>query len=363
MFKGRQYEHQVMKVVNQYFSEKMIPLIEIIRDHYTRTDFATDPVSGEFLKKRVGKRMQRYRVEPTENDRDTLQYYNGLINSKKAFIDYFRFTTEVYGRRIKPSALKLPLKINQNENIYLERLLEIEHYHNLIPVLSIKNGFFPQEYELANLIAKLQDRNTQIAVRLDDAAFETFFSEIYPALRNEDYIMYDINEQNVNSKVMELEEFNRANTLAHKIVLNSPRKRDISNSDYENRQYTSLIDNSARDINTEFPNIIGFGDYCGMKDTLPSSAPIIYGTALALFYQYSNNMFMAYVNPNSKESFRGYSHIIPQVLEDANILDPIGACPAIEGVRELASCNESGIWGHWNKFNMIRYLTQMYENM
>lgn len=363
MFKGRQYEHKVMIHTNEYFSENIIPLIEVLRDHYRLTDFATDPVSGEFLKKRAGKRMQRYRVAPTENDRDTLQYYNDRVASKKAFIDYFRFTTDVYGRRIKTSAIELSLKMNQNENLYVERLLEVGHYENLIPVLSIKNGFFPKEYEVTNLVGRLQSVNNQIAIRLDDAAFETFFSDIAPVLRNEDYIMYDIGEQNVYSKEMELDEFNSTNTLAHKIVLNSPRKRNIKNGDYQNRQYTDLIDNSARDINTIFSDILGFGDYCGMKDALPSGAPITRGTALALFYQYNSNRFMAYVNTNSTEGVRGYQHLMPQILEDAHILDPLGTCRAIEGVRVLSANNKSGGWESWSIFNMIRYLTQMYENM
>lgn len=363
MFKGRQYEHKVMGDTAQYFSESMVPLIEILKDHYRPTDFATDPKTGEYLRRGRGKQLRRYRTKPTESDRDTLQYYSGLVSSKKAFIDYFRFTTDLYGRQLKASALELSVKINQNENLYVERLLEIQHYPTLIPVLSIKKGFFPQVYKVTNLVERLQDSNTQIAVRFDDVAFEAFLFEICPVLRDEDYIMYDISEQNVSSKRMELDEFNKVQTSAHKIILNSPRKRNVNNGDYENRMYTSLIDNSARNVREEYSNIIGFGDYCGMKDALPINAKITRGSALALFYQYKANRFMAYVNSNSSEGIRGYINIIPQILEDTHILDPSDTCPVLNEVRVLAFSNSLGGWGNWNKFNMIRYLTQMYENM
>lgn len=363
MFKGRRYEHRVMKDKSKCFSDSIIPVIEILHDHYRSTDFATDPVTGEFLKKRAGKLMQRYRVAPTENDRDTLQYYNDLVAAKKAFIDYFRFSTDVYGRSIKASAVELSLRINQNESLYIEKLLEIEHYENLIPVLSIKKGFFPQKYGITDLIVRLQSSNRQIAIRLDDLAFEAFFNTVAPVLRNEDYVMYDIGEQNTSSKEIELEEFNSANTPGRKIVLNSPRKRDVKNSDYENREYTGLINNSARDISEVFPAILGFGDYCGLKDNLPSNQTIIHGAALALFYQYGSNQFMAYVNRNTDDGVRGYFQLIPQILEDSAILDPLCVCPAIDGVRQLHKQNRSGSWGNWNEFNMIRYLVNMYENI
>ena len=341
----------------------MIPLIEILQDHYRLTDFAIDPVTGEFLKRNAGTRMQRYRVEPTEDDRDTLQYYSDHVAAKKAFVDLFRFSTDVYGRRIKASAVELSQRLNQNENLYIERLLEVGRYKNFIPVLSIKNGYFPQIYQVTDLIKRLQISNSQIAVRLDDAAFEAFLSVVAPALRNEDFVMYDIGEQNTASKELEIDELNETNTLGRKIILNSPRKRAIQNGDYENRQYTDLIDNSVRDINVTFPNIYGFGDYCGIKDVLPNNVTITRGTALALFYQYSNNQFMVYVNTNSAEGFRGYFHLIPQILQDAHALDPTNDCPAVEGVRMLASQNKSGVWGNWITLNMIRYITQIYKGM
>lgn len=363
IFKGRQLEQRVMENRNQCFSPKMIPLIEVLKDHFRQTEFATDPISGDYLKRPAGKRMQRYRVTPTEEDRNTLEYYQKLLNGKKAFIDYFRFTTDVYGRGINADAVDLSIRLNQNETLYIKRLSELDKFENFVPVLSIKKDFFPQSCTVTDLIDRLQKGNSQIAVRLDDTAYEQFLSVIASVLRQGDYVMYDIGEQNPSSKEIELEEFNALKTLAVKVVLNSPRKRNVKNGDYENRKNTSLIDNSARNINQIYKDIGGYGDYCGIKDNLPGNQIITRGCALALFYQYNNNQFMAYVNGDSAAGTRGYRTLIPQILSDIQLLDPDGTCDAINRIKELSAQGRPGGWNNWNNFNMSRYITQVYKNI
>lgn len=64
-------------------------------------------------------------------------------------------------------------------------------------------------------------------------------------LRATDYLLYDINEQNFNSKIMELEELKICKTKAKKIILNSPKSLKRENKEYENVCITDLIDNVA----------------------------------------------------------------------------------------------------------------------
>ncbi|EHI98137.1 hypothetical protein CDLVIII_1442 [Clostridium sp. DL-VIII] len=61
-------------------------------------------------------------------------------------------------------------------------------------------------------------------------------------LRATDYLLYDINEQNFNSKIMELEELKICKTKAKKIILNSPKSLKRENKEYENVCITDLID-------------------------------------------------------------------------------------------------------------------------
>ena len=363
LFKGRRLEHQVIESKNECFSEQIIPLVEIIKDHFCQTEFATDPTSGEYLKKPAKTRMQRYRIAPTDDDRNTLEYYQGLLNGKKAFIDYFRFSPDVYGRSLNYKAVDLSVMLSQNEKKYFERLLELSKFETLVPVLSIKEKFFPKSCTTADIINRLQSGNAQVAIRLDEAAYATLASSVAPLLRQGDYLMYDLGEQKMSSKEIELDEYNALETLATKLILNSPRRRKVNNGDYQNRQYTSLIDNSARDIGLMYESIRGYGDYCGMRDSLPGKQAGGRGCALALFYQYSSNQFMAYVNSNSDEGFSGYSRLIPQIIADANTLDSDGPSDEIIEIKELSKKGKCGVWTTWHGFNMSRYLTQVYKNI
>lgn len=363
MFKGRAVEQQVIKSNNQCFSAQMIPLVEIMKDHFRQTEFATDPITGEYIKKTVGKRQQRYRVEPTEEDRDTLEYYKELFRGKKVFIDFFRFTTDVYGTRINANALDLSIRLTRNEALYYERLCELEEFENLIPVLSIKKNFFPRSFSATDFIEKLQKGNAQIAVRLDDDAYEEFAAVLADALRENDYIMFDIGEQHPIAKEIEIEEFNNLPTLATKIVLNSPRKRNVKNGEYENGKYTELIDNSARNVKHLYKNVAGYGDYCGMKDNLPGNQIITRGCALALFYGYSSNKFKAYVNTDSEAGVSGFLALIPQILADAKELDPDDTCGAIRYIKELSTRGKSGNFCTWNGLIITRCIEQVHRNI
>lgn len=362
MLKGRNYEIQLLEQLNNQFSEKIIPLIEIVNEHFRQTEFARDPVTGEFLKCQKGKRLQRYRIPPTENDIDTLHFYNNLLNNKKGFIDFFRFSTDVYGRKLDISSVELSQRMNQNEKLYIDHLLEVCQFDNLIPVLSLKKGFFLRQYQLSSLIEELQKNNHQIAIRLDDDAFEAYCNEVSESLRENDFLLFDIGEQNPASKAIELREFNNIVSRAHKGVVNSPRKRSVQNGHYENRKYTDLIDNSLKDVLQKDYKIAAYGDYCGLKDNLPVSSKGQFGAALALFYHFANNKFFAYVNENTQEALAGYKKIIPQMIEDTDFLDPKKTCPAMREVESQYIKMTSGNWGTWNKITVIRYINQINDN-
>ena len=241
MFKGRKYEHIILKDENRCFSHEILPMIEIIQDHYQTTQFKTDPETGEYIKEQHGKRLQRVRCDPTDEDRDTLAYYRQLLNGKKAFVDLFRFSSARYGSGLDTSKLILSLKLNQNETLYLERLKEVAQSAPFIPVLSLKKDYLSSEEWVTHAIKQLQSLCPEIGVRLDEEAFERYLSKVATLLREKDYLMYDIGEQKVSSKEMELDEFHKKVTKASKIVLNSPRLRRITNGDFDNRAYTETL--------------------------------------------------------------------------------------------------------------------------
>lgn len=102
MFKTRPEEMRVVRELNQCFGEDIIPMIEVL-DEYYETRYKVDQKTGEFIKVQVGEQKRRIKLDPTDEDINTLEVINKLTDSKDAFIDYFRYTTKKYGRLIVKS--------------------------------------------------------------------------------------------------------------------------------------------------------------------------------------------------------------------------------------------------------------------
>lgn len=209
---------------------------------------------------------------------------------------------------------------------------------------------------------ELQGGNEAIGLRITEEWLEGCRAVIKNVLRDTDYLLFDIGEQNPTSKIMELEEVMELETSVKTILLNSPRKSGAKNGDYEEFGITELIDNSVRDIFSEY-GFEGFGDYCGLKDALPTIGSNGTGAALALLYDFKKNGFYSFLNPNTRQGLSGYHKIIPVILSKKAILDPLHNCPAIQKIEELVNSGSTGNWRTWNNINITRYIHQMNSNL
>lgn len=359
MLKTRREELSVSEEFNNCFSDDIIPLFEILSDKY-KTKYKTDPKTHSFIYELKGKRKMRIKEIPTYSDIITLDYINELISKKKAFIDYFRFTIEKYGKNIDIKRTDLAWKLSNDSTLYKNRIREVSKYSNLIPVISIKPGFVFGKNELEKFLLELQSKNEAIGIRITEEYLEQYSELIKDTLRCTDFLLFDIGEQNPTSKMMELEEVMELEVSAKTILINSPRKAKVRNGEYEKYGITELIDNSAREIFSNY-GFEGFGDYCGLKDTLPSNDESNgTGAALALLYQYKENGFFSFLNQDTSEGMSGYYNIIPVILSEKNILDPLNNCPAISKIENLKG---SGNWSTWHNITITRYIYQMYSNM
>ena len=132
-----------------------------------------------------------------------------------------------------------------------------------------------------------------------------------------------------------------------------------TDSDIITLRITNQIDTSARDkyIDYEFS---GFGDYCGLKDALPTDeGGNGTGAALALLYVNKINKFYSFCNHDTSEGLSGYNRIIPLILSKQNILNPSNNCPAMQMIEDLVS---TGSWATWNNITITRYIHQIYDN-
>src|SRR5690606_30000379 len=148
-------------------------------------------------------------------------------------------------------------------------------------------------------------------------------------LTESDYLMLDIRNQHVDSKFIELEEFQYLGTDAKKILLKSPRLRTYKNGDYENLQYSIKIDNKAAVIYKDY-KLQGFGDFGGLKDDLPVDAGGNgKGSALGLIFVKEENAFYSIVNYDTSKGVSGFSYVREEILNRLDILDKEDNCVAI----------------------------------
>ena len=354
MFKTKKQELSVSKEMNHCFSSETIPLYEILTDKY-KVRYKTDPKTNLEIREKKGKRMMRVKETPSNDDIITLDFINNIVDNKKAFIDFFRFTIEKYGKRINVSSAELALKLSRDPESYKRRVKEVMRYDNLIPTISIKQGFEFGKNELQDFLEDLQKQKESIALRITENYLENYGLIIKNQLRETDYLLFDIGEQNPSSKVMEFEELQEMKLRANIIVLNSPRKADLNNGEYIGTGITDLIDNSLRDVLREY-GFKGFGDYAGLKDNLSSKGGGRRGAALALLYDYEKNGFYSFLNPDTMQGAGGYLKVRDEILAGKAFLDPMGNCPAIQKVQNLEN---SGNWGTWINILVTRYIHQM----
>lgn len=362
ILKNRQFEMMAAKKTNKYFSSKVIPLFEIINNKYV-DQYKVDPITQKFATeiKPGNSRATRIKLPHTSNDIITIDHINNTINSQLAFIDYYRYVESEYsGLKIDPKSVQLSLTLSRDYNQYKSHLLSLSNYDNLIPVINIKKDLEIPLYELKSLIEELQSQNSSIALRVTANLCDKFNSS-FSLLRDNDYLMCDIREQNIASQFMYLTDVSTLNLNCKTILLNSPRKLSIKNTQYEEHDFTSLIDNLALEEFSSY-GFDGVGDFGGLKDALPEyqAGSNGKGSALALIYFYDKNIFMSLRNPDTSLGPKGYKSIKSYILQNKKLFNPYNNCIAMDAINNMPNC---GSFGSWNCITLTRYIHQIYLNI
>lgn len=320
ILKTRNSEMKVLKELNYCFSDNIIPMIEIIDKKYD------------------------------------LNAISKLLNGNKAFIDLFRFSINKYGSGIDINKADYSWIISEKNDVYISELNKIDNSTAFIPVVSIKKDFEMGNTDLNKLIIDLQGKYESIALRFTDEFIDQC-NNIFPQLRSSDFLMMDIEEQNPESKFIEIGDFSDLKIVCKRIIINSPRLKNRKNGDYTNG-ITDSIDTSLIDIVNE-QSIDGFGDYMGLKDCMPEShqGSNGIGNALALIYDYRINKFYCFINEDKTKGMTGYREVREKILNEEQSLNPEGDCPAFNKIKEI----ECGNWSTWHEITAKRYLHQIYK--
>lgn len=355
ILKTRKQEYIIAKDMVDCFNDNIIPMFEIITEKY-ETKYLIDDVTGKYKYRQQGNRKMRIKKTPTDDDIITLDNICDLLNNKRVFIDYFRFSRKKYGNNVDLSKAELSWDISNDYNLYKYKVKSITKYGNMIPVISVKNTFDIKKGELRDFIKELQYISKSIALRITEEWLEVYKDIISELLREQDFFLFDIEEQEPESKFMEIDEINDLEVKARIILINSPRKSSIRNGEYPENGTTDLINNSAKIIALE-NSLNGYGDYCGLKDTMPlTGGSNGTGAALALFYNITENIFYSFCNHDTSLGTTGYFDLISKIFEVQSYLDETNDCPGIKKVLELYNRHSSGNWNTWHYINAVRYI-------
>lgn len=359
--KNRREEMRVCYDLNNLFGKEIIPMIEVIKDDYKK-EYEIDLETGDFVYESKGDSKRRSRKIKQNSDENiiTLTKISNILNHKTAFIDFFRFSDGEY-KDVDFNKVELSLKFNNDFEYYKKRVLELLEYPNFIPVINIKKNFESKKYEIVGLVKQIKDRKKIVALRISDNIFNEYLEILNQYLDVDDFFMLDLRNSNIRSKEIELLEFSRLTLRCKKIVLHSPRSLNYKNGNYEDEQFTQLIDNSLQKDYLNH-NFYGVGNYGGLKDELPKKGGSKgIGSALALLYFKKYNKFFSLVCNDTSQGIRGYIHIRDRILNDLSFFDPKNNCPAIKRIRDMRT--SAGTWSTWINICLTRYINEISQEV
>jgi len=325
--KNRQCEYGAMKTLlhDGLISNEIVPLVEIVKE------------GGSY----------------------DIAKWSELFSGRMLFADFFRCDLKEYGK-VDMEKIKLVIKLTNNLDRYQEKVQELTHYPNIIPVITIKRNIDKlSAHSVVTLIADLRAarHSGAIAVRIDD--IKGYEQVLKAALNDNDFVIFDISEQPYAAKVMEYDELHDLGLKAHTVLLCSPRSRDTRNGSYEDGDYTLLIDNGGSVKYSDY-GFDAYGDYGGLKDNLPGAGGNGQGCALALMYNRRLNQYKAYVCGDSSIGTKGFDHVASSILADRKELDPTKTCAAMSLIVEKYTTGGSnGNWATWIKYILMRTVQQL----
>ena len=355
ILKFRQTEKGILKNYNDLFSDNIIPLVEIFSEDY-KSRFETDPKTGKRLYDMENGHKKFRKIPPTEDDICTIPNLVECIDDKKVFVDYLRIDEKKYNPFDKSKA-SLGISLRDFDS-YQKKLLNLDHNEQFIPVVSTRKAFTDDPTKLINLINELKTKYNSVAFRVTaDSAI--YFSNVIQSLEKQDYLLFDVEETNYKSLILELNSLNSLTISCTKIILNSPRHTEFQNKDFEENAYTNLINNSLL-IDYSKIGFNGFGDYCGYKDVLPSEGIAIKGSALCLIYDFNVNKFWSFANKNTSLGVNGYDLVKSRAIKKSKDLNPNNDCLAYEKITAQTKIHSHTFW---IQSIIVRYIDQINKNI
>jgi hypothetical protein len=346
------FEKKVLNQFNEYYNEDLMPLIEIMKRE-THTDWKRDE-DGKILRKVVpgqktstGKqKMEMVHDETTKRD-ITIKNILEELDNKNAFIDYFRFSPSFYDNNFSEN-MEWSLEISSNWNKYISCFDELIKIRTLFPVLTLKESTHIKESELELVIDKFKSIKKVLALRVTAEYYynhRELIEDLIKKLRITDYLMFDIHENEILGYEDDIRNLFRQQELkCHKIILNSPRRRDLFNSKFDEGISPVAINKPLIDYGDYYAD--GFGDYVGIADNIESEKRGYHGATV--IYNIKNESHYSF-----RVNGKNFKQLKRLVIGWDQIKEPqYKECEGIARVYEL----NFGWFGDWKEVSMLSYM-------
>ena len=351
IMKNRSAEIKASSILSERFGNSIIPYYEIIKDYYETQDALDENGDPIYVIKEGNTRRTRIKKEKTPSDICTLERIHNAISGKQAFVEFFRFADDEYGKTYDISKVELARNISYDYNEYTRRVVKTCDFDSFVPVISIKKGFAISFYDLERLIADIRNKGKAIAIRIQIELFDVYKEQLIHHLTSRDYLFVDLRETPFISQELLLQEILDYRMECKKLVFQSPRPRTLAKREYQSDAWEPLIDNS---IATESIALgyDGFGDYAGMKDALPELGGR--GTViLALIYDRKKNQFWSVKSEKESDG----ATVKRLILKHKDEFDLSSGDLVEREINRIKSGNQC----NWNTITIVRYVDQIYR--
>lgn len=342
VMKNRTVEVNVLQQLSSMgvFDNSIIPMIELVQER-TRSN-----MKNSFLDELVTV------LEQAPNMSVMLDFYKSskLRNTSEAIREYIT--------RI----------IRQPEFCY-EELATVERFSDrVIPVISymLEDMSMPRIFED---MTHFQEKFRQIAVRLKPQEFDSVFTPLLPYIRQEDFIILDIDTASYTSPVFKpiykTISDHRKKIGYKSIVIKAHRPENLLNTKMVDREPIAEIDNGLKDLylTSYMSRFSGFGDYATISAALPTTGGAI--SPVGIYYSQENNFFVSFKNRRPLLSeFPEY--IAPSIVNSEYwrefSSEHHSVCPGCQEISQILGGQKSGKnQAQWKMITMLHYIYTMYE--
>lgn len=251
------------------------------------------------------------------------------------------------------------VQANKNIKTYYNEVINLFDVENAIPVFYVYDNN-DLEY-LSEFINYARDFNRKIGIITTPKIAKTF-DEKNIEINMSDYLLIDLESESIISQKVNLEIITK-NTRCKVILIRENRSLGTNNTSLEDNEQSPLLN----DLSTEFNEvnerkiriiINGFGDYCGQKNDISTSAG---GNkqekypATALYIKEDNPNYFYTIKSDIPVS-DGFLDLKEKAIERINIIDKNNITQINEILNELSMKT----YAFWHILEESCYLAKMY---